>query len=110
MKICGRIYIYGKDVILKGNGHPFLIEIQGDIRDKNLLEKYLPGYDTVIHLACISNDPSYELDPDLGFEAKHTIKDAVLDLKKAFDEGNIPDPMDDIRYYNIKTMQTIKLN
>jgi nucleoside-diphosphate-sugar epimerase len=53
---------------------------------------------------------SQKIKNELGFEAKHTIEDAVLDLKKAFDEGNIPNPMDDIRYYNIKTMQTIKLN
>jgi nucleoside-diphosphate-sugar epimerase len=53
---------------------------------------------------------SQKIKNELGFEAKHTIEDAVLDLKKAFDEGRIPNPMDDIRYYNIKTMQTIKLN
>ena len=53
---------------------------------------------------------SQKIKNELGFEAKHTIEDAVLDLKKAFDEGKIPNPMDDIRYYNIKTMQSIKLN
>jgi len=26
----------------------------------------MPGHDAVIHLACISNDPSFELDPGLG--------------------------------------------
>jgi len=30
------------------------------------LQKLLPGHDAVIHLACISNDPSFELNPDLG--------------------------------------------
>ena len=44
-----------------------LIDSQvGDIRDQNLLSKELPGHDTVIHLACISNDPSFELNPALG--------------------------------------------
>ena len=297
------LYIYGEDVLDSVKDHPHLVQVKGDIRNRQLLETEIKGYDTVIHLACISNDPSYELDPDLGksinydafvnlvdvskksgvkrfiyassssvygikdeqevtedlplepltdyskykalcekvlmdaatddfivtvirpstvcgysprlrldltvniltnhainkgeitvfggeqkrpnlhiedmtdlylflleqpeqkihkkiynvgyenfkvgeiaekvnktlggnipiistpsndnrsyhvssqkiknelgFEAKHTIEDAVLDLKKAFDEGNIPNPMDDIRYYNIKTMQTIKLN
>jgi nucleoside-diphosphate-sugar epimerase len=297
------LYIYGEDVLDSVQDHPHLVQVKGDIRSRQLLETEIKGYDTVIHLACISNDPSYELDPDLGksinydafvnlvdvskkfgvkkfvyassssvygikdeqevtedlplepltdyskykalceevlmdaatddfivivirpstvcgysprlrldltvniltnhainkgkitvfggeqkrpnlhiedmtelylflleqpeqkihkkiynvgyenfkvceiaekvnktlggnipvittpsndnrsyhvssqkiknelgFEAKHTIEDAVLDLKKAFDEGNIPNPMDDIRYYNIKTMQTIKLN
>jgi nucleoside-diphosphate-sugar epimerase len=52
---------------------------------------------------------SQKIKDELGFEAKHTIEDAVVDLKKAFDEGNIPNPMDDIKYYNIKTMQMVKL-
>ncbi|MBK9627527.1 MAG: SDR family oxidoreductase, partial [Flavobacteriales bacterium] len=40
--------------------------VKGDIRDQALLKKLLPGHDAVIHLACISNDPSFELNPDLG--------------------------------------------
>ena len=40
--------------------------IKGDIRDFNLIQKILPGHDIVIHLACISNDPSFELNPSLG--------------------------------------------
>ena len=40
--------------------------IKGDIRDQNLLKDLLPGHDVLIHLACISNDPSFELNPDLG--------------------------------------------
>ncbi|EMH80513.1 nucleoside-diphosphate-sugar epimerase [alpha proteobacterium HIMB114] len=46
--------------------HKKLNIIRGDIRDFNLLNKSLEGHDTVIHLACISNDPSFELDPELG--------------------------------------------
>lgn len=38
----------------------------GDIRDKNIVNKALRGMDACIHLACISNDPSYELNPNLG--------------------------------------------
>jgi len=33
----------------------------------------------------------------------------VKDLQDAFKAGKIPNPMDDIRYYNIKTMKAIKL-
>lgn len=40
--------------------------IKGDIRDQNLLKKSLANQDVVIHLACISNDPSFELNPTLG--------------------------------------------
>tara|TARA_B100000579_G_C22744742_1_gene810902 strand:+ start:266 stop:1246 length:981 start_codon:yes stop_codon:yes gene_type:complete len=40
--------------------------VKGDVRNTLLLEKSLDGVDHVIHLACISNDPSFELDPSLG--------------------------------------------
>jgi nucleoside-diphosphate-sugar epimerase len=46
---------------------------------------------------------------ELGFVPKHTIEDAVRDLVAAFRAGKIPNPMTDIRYYNIKTMQGLKL-
>ena len=57
------LLIYGRHVLLK---HPRLKIIEGDIRDQRLLESVLPGHDCVIHLACISNDPSFELNPGLG--------------------------------------------
>lgn len=57
------LMIYGKNVLKK---HPNLKIIEGDIRNKDLLEKILPGHKTLIHLACISNDPSFELNPRLG--------------------------------------------
>jgi len=71
------LYIYGDDVLSSVKGNPRLREIKGDIRDKELLEKEIPGTDVVIHLACISNDPSYELDPKL---AKSINYDAFLHL------------------------------
>ena len=40
--------------------------IKGDIRNQKLLSNNLPGHYAVIHLACISNDPSFELNPLLG--------------------------------------------
>ena len=46
---------------------------------------------------------------DLGFEASHTIKEAVEDLCKAFDQGSIPDSLENERYYNIKRMQNLSL-
>jgi len=57
------LMIYGEEVI---KPHPGLTMIKGDIRDEALLKKIIPGHDAVIHLACISNDPSFELNPDLG--------------------------------------------
>jgi len=60
------LYMYGEDVLDAVRGHRNLTRVKGDIRDEALLERELPGTDAVIHLACISNDPSYELDPALG--------------------------------------------
>ena len=57
------LMIYGNNVLKK---HPNLKIINGDIRDQGLLEQILPGHKTLIHLACISNDPSFELNPKLG--------------------------------------------
>ena len=60
------LYIYGDDVLAPVRENPNLTEARGDIRDRSLLEREIPGTDAIIHLACISNDPSYELDPGLG--------------------------------------------
>jgi nucleoside-diphosphate-sugar epimerase len=57
------LMLYGADALTK---HPMLNIIKGDVRNQQLLEKSLPGHDAVIHLACISNDPSFELNPRLG--------------------------------------------
>ena len=57
------LMIYGEDVL---ENHENLKKVKGDIRDIDLLEKILPNHEAVIHLACISNDPSYELNPKLG--------------------------------------------
>ena len=57
------LMIYGTDVLDQNEN---LKIIKGDIRDENLLEKILPTQDILIHLACISNDPSFELNPTLG--------------------------------------------
>ena len=40
--------------------------VRGDIRDRALVARELRGVDAVIHLACISNDPSFELNPSLS--------------------------------------------
>lgn len=60
------LYIYGEEVLDSVKNHPGLKQIKGDIRDRKLLEREIPGTDAIIHLACISNDPSYELNPELS--------------------------------------------
>jgi nucleoside-diphosphate-sugar epimerase len=64
---------YGDDVLPE---HPNLRLIKKDLRNpeavKEALSPFLtdggqvPGADAVIHLACVSNDPSFDLDPQLG--------------------------------------------
>ena len=46
--------------------HPKLKVVEGDIRDTAAYKKAVAGIDAVIHLACISNDPSFELNPNLS--------------------------------------------
>lgn len=57
------LYLYGDDVL---PDHPNLTQVKGDIRDRVAVDEAMESCDTVIHLACISNDPSFELDPELG--------------------------------------------
>lgn len=57
------LMIYGEDVL---DDHQNLEKIKGDIRNQELLKKVLTDQEAVIHLACISNDPSFELNPTLG--------------------------------------------
>ena len=46
----------------------------------------------------------------INFEATHTIKDAVKDLKEAFENNKLPNSLKDSKYFNIKKMQEINLN
>jgi nucleoside-diphosphate-sugar epimerase len=60
------LYLYGEDLFAPYRGNPNLIEVKGDLRDPVAVKRALTGCNAVIHLACISNDPSFELNPDLG--------------------------------------------
>ena len=77
------LMIYGEDVL---TNHERLTKIKGDIRDKSLLEKIIPGHDILIHLACISNDPSFELNPSLG---KSINLDAFEPMVKISRQNNV---------------------
>lgn len=46
--------------------HPNLKLVKEDIRDTKKFSDACKGIDTVLHLACISNDPSFELDEGLS--------------------------------------------
>jgi nucleoside-diphosphate-sugar epimerase len=47
-------------------GHPDLEVIEGDIRETDELERAMQGIECVYNLACISNDPSCDLDEELS--------------------------------------------
>ena len=53
---------YGKEHIRNNKN---LKLIQADIRDKSSFESAIHGVDQIIHLACISNDPSFALNENL---------------------------------------------
>ena len=79
------LYIYGDNILNAVKNNPNLREVKGDIRDKKLLEGEIPGTDAVIHLACISNDPSYELDPALGKSINYDAFIQLVDTAKKND-------------------------
>ena len=58
------------DLMLFGSkglsSHPNLEIVDADIRDNERYAAAVRGADSVIHMACISNDPSFELDPRQG--------------------------------------------
>ena len=60
------LYLYGEDIFAKYRDNPGLRETKGDLRNPADVARAVEGCDAVIHLACISNDPSFDLDPSLG--------------------------------------------
>jgi len=76
------LFIYGEQVFDNVKESPNLELFKGDIRDQSLLRKILPGCDAVIHLACISNDPSFELDPELGKSINFDAFAPLVDISK----------------------------
>lgn len=66
------LYLYslsknlGEDIFREWSKHRNLEQIKGDVRDEGIIDKAVQGIDAVIHLACMSNDPSFELDRELS--------------------------------------------
>ncbi|MDO8307699.1 MAG: SDR family oxidoreductase [Actinomycetota bacterium] len=73
---------YGQDFLPVQD--PRLHVVTGDIRDADLFGRTVTGHDAVIHLACISNDASFELDEDLSTSVNlHAFRPLVLAAKDA---------------------------
>lgn len=58
------LMLFGTDVLPKDD--PALSIVKADIRNTADFARAVAGADAVIHLACISNDPSFELDEALS--------------------------------------------
>ena len=46
------------------------------------MKKEIVNFDTIIHLACISNDPSFELNPDLGKSINYDCFEPLIKISK----------------------------
>lgn len=77
------LYLYGDDVLRTVAGAPGLREVRGDIRLRSDVRSALAGVTDVIHLACISNDPSFELNPDLGRSINYDCFPMLVEEAKA---------------------------
>lgn len=73
------LMLYGNDVLKKNKK---LRIIKGDIRNQKLLKENIPGHNHLIHLACISNDPSFELNPKLGESINLEAFDPLVKISK----------------------------
>lgn len=80
------LFLYGEDVLQPCRRHAGLREVKGDIRDAEVVRQALEGCDAVIHLACISNDPSFELNPELG---RSINLDAFVPLVRAAKDAGV---------------------
>jgi nucleoside-diphosphate-sugar epimerase len=63
--------------------HPNFHYYVGDIRDPNKLQSAFIGQDAVIHLACISNDPSFEMNAGLGKSINYDAFAGILSAVKS---------------------------
>ena len=73
--------IYGKNFFNKKENLSIFI---GDIRNTEIIKKSVYGCDAVIHLACISNDPSFDMDPKLGKSINYTAFRPLVEISKKY--------------------------
>ncbi len=77
------LYLFGDGVLDAVKGHAGLEQIKADLRDPRAVQAAVRGCDAVIHLACISNDPSFELNPALGKAINFDAFAPLVDSAKA---------------------------
>ncbi|MCX7016042.1 MAG: NAD-dependent epimerase/dehydratase family protein [Candidatus Sumerlaeota bacterium] len=76
------LMIFGEDVLDSARNDPRLEIVKGDMRDAATTRRALQNIDCVINLACISNDPSSDLDPELTRQINRDSIFQLVDLAK----------------------------
>ena len=104
--IDGKIYNAGYD-------NATVLEIAETVRRVVSQDNELGG-DIDLEIVPTDDNRSYRISSekiarDLDFRPTRTIEDAVRDLVSAFKDGRLNNTMDDIRYYNIRTMRVSQL-
>lgn len=76
------ILFFGKETLPLD--HKNLNIIKGDIRDIKKIKESMINHDIVLHLACISNDPSFSLDENLSKTINYDcFEDIVISAKES---------------------------
>lgn len=76
------LFLYGETIFGSNSTDARLELIPGDIRNKDVVARALRGVECVIHLASVSNDPSFELDPKLGKSINYDATVELIELAK----------------------------
>jgi nucleoside-diphosphate-sugar epimerase len=81
---------------------------------RDVVRRECPERKKVVIETTGTNDPrSYHINSDkirrvLGYEPKRTVEDAVRDLCRAFQEGKLPDSLENDRYFNVRRIRAMK--
>lgn len=77
------LYFFGDNIWEDLEDRSGLEEIKGDIRDEETVRRAVKDCDAVIHLACISNDPSCDLNPQLARSINLDCFEPIVKIAKA---------------------------
>ena len=101
MEIAGKIFNAGYENLSVTE----LAETVRDVIGDDIKLKFIPTNDNrSYHIS------SEKIRKELGFVAQHSIREAVMDLVEAFKQNKLPNSLTDEKYFNIKRMQSVKLN
>ena len=99
-KIAGKVFIAGYE--------------NQPVRDLAETVKSVVGEDVKLITTPTDDIRSYHISSkkikeELGFEAKYSIREAMEDLCNAFENGLLPNSLENEMYFNIKRMQNLEL-